>query len=65
MEQMFSGYCRAQDQARLVLCECSDGQAEIDCDYDGCAYRGACQIGRAITAWLREMGAADIVPDCL
>ena len=30
MEQMMSGYCRAQDQARLVLCELEAGAAEID-----------------------------------
>ncbi len=28
MEQMISGYCRAQDQARLVLCELEAGEAD-------------------------------------
>ncbi len=63
MERTFQGYCRTQDQARLVLCECMDGQTEIDCDYRSCAYRGGCQIGRAITAWLQDNGAMDSVPN--
>lgn len=63
LEQMFQGYCRAQDQARIVLCELCAGEAEIDCNYDGCVYRANCQIGRAITAWLRENGCTDSVPD--
>ena len=62
MEQMFNGYCRSQDQARLVLCELDAGEAEIDCNYTGCTYRANCQIGRAITAWLRENGCIDSVP---
>ncbi len=60
---MFQGYCRAQDQARLVLCELSAGEAEIDCGYSGCAYRANCQIGRAIAAWLRENGCINSVPE--
>lgn len=63
MEQMFNGYCRAQDQARLVLCELDSGEAEIDCNYADCAYRANCQIGRAIIAWLRENGCNKSVPD--
>ena len=62
MEQMISGYCRAQDQARLVLCELEAGEAEIDCDYCDCPYRAICQIGRALTVWLRENGCNDSVP---
>lgn len=63
MEQMLSGYCRTNDQTRLVLCELEDGRAEIDCDYPCCAFHANCQIGRAITAWLRENGCTESVPD--
>ena len=62
MEQMFNGYCRSQDQARLVLCELDEGEAEIDCNYTDCVYRANCQIGRAIATWLRENGYTVSVP---
>ena len=49
MEKIVSGYCRAQDAARIVLCEEDRGCWEADCDYDrGCAYRDVCEIGKQI-----------------
>lgn len=49
MEKIVSGYCRAQDAARIVLCEEDSGCWEADCDYDmGCAYRDVCEIGKQI-----------------
>lgn len=44
MEQILSGYCRTIDASRIVLVE--DGEA--DCDFEACAYRDVCQIGRQI-----------------
>ena len=49
MEQMFNGYCRSQDQARLVLCELDEAEAEIDCNYTDCVYRANCQIGYTVS----------------
>ena len=59
MELALSGYCRAQDQARMVFCEtypAANGEMvhEIDCDYPQCAYHAACQIGTQIEAWICE-----------
>lgn len=49
METVFSGYCRTQDTARMVLCEEDGGAWEADCDYDaGCAYRDVCEIAKQI-----------------
>ena len=51
MEQLISGYCRAQDAARMVLCEKDGGTWEADCDYDApCAWRDVCEIGKQIRA---------------
>lgn len=44
MEQILSGYCRTIDASRIVLVE--DGEA--DCDFEACAYRDVCQIGKQI-----------------
>ncbi len=49
METIFSGYCRTQDAARMVLCEEAGGVWEADCDYDlGCAWRDVCEIAKQI-----------------
>lgn len=50
MEKSVSGYCRVQDGARIVLVELEQGSIEADCEYEGCAYRAECPIGRQITA---------------
>ena len=52
MEQVFQGYCRTLDAARIVMLEQEDGELEIDCDYDVCPHRTVCEIGRKITALL-------------
>ena len=44
METVLSGYCRTIDGSRMVLIE--DGEA--DCDFDTCAYRDVCEIGKRI-----------------
>ena len=55
MEETFSGYCRRQDGARIVLVEREPGgQAEIDCDYRVCEYAGGCPIGRRSAELLQE-----------
>lgn len=54
MEWIFTGYCRAQDQARTVLLEHEDGQWEADCDFPACAYAGVCQIGKQMAKTQEE-----------
>lgn len=54
MEKLFQGYCRAQDQARLVLCDEDGGAVEIDCNYEQCEFRGVCNIGKDISRYLAE-----------
>ena len=49
MEWIFSGYCRAQDQARTVMVELEDGEWDICCDFPDCAYANNCPIGKQIT----------------
>ena len=48
MEQIISGYCRAQDQARTVMAEYEDGEWDFGCDFPGCAYACDCPIGKQL-----------------
>ena len=41
-EYCFSGYCRAQDQARTVLLEWTGDSWEADCDFPDCPFAAAC-----------------------
>ena len=54
MEYTFSGYCRAIDAARVVLCEYEDGEWDIGCGYFKCEYAASCPIGTQITEVLKE-----------
>lgn len=56
MEESFSGYCRAIDTARLVLCEESGGEWDIDCNFENCDYAHSCPIGQQIAALLEREG---------
>jgi len=52
-EVFLSGYCRAQDQSRMVAVEIEDGEVNADCSYGGCPYEDRCTIAQGI----REMEA--------
>lgn len=54
MERAFSGYCRAIDAARVVLCECEKEDRDIGCGYETCEYAASCPVGTQITAFLKE-----------
>ena len=56
MEESFSGYCRAIDAARLVLCEESGGEWDIDCNLENCDYAHSCPSGQQIAALLEREG---------
>lgn len=43
-EFCFSGYCRAQDQARTVLLEWTGDSWEADCDFPDCPFAAACPL---------------------
>jgi len=44
-EAFYTGYCRRQDQTRVVLCELEDGRlTEADCAYPACEFAGECPI---------------------
>lgn len=43
-EYCFSGYCRAQDQARTVLLEWTGSAWEADCDFPDCPFAAACPV---------------------
>ena len=58
LEKTFSGYCRRQDGARIVLLERDPGeQADVDCDYRVCEYAGDCPVGQQITDFLKDMNS--------
>ncbi len=46
MDELFcTGYCRRQDQTRVVLCELEDGLlTAADCAYPACEFAGECPI---------------------
>lgn len=54
-EKIFTGYCRVQDQSRMVAVEYQQSELlDCDCNYGSCLYQDACPIGKAITELLSE-----------
>lgn len=52
-EKIISGYCRTQDQSRMVTVEYLPGELlDCDCSYGGCLYQESCTIGQSIAALL-------------
>ena len=50
-EEIFNGYCIAQNAARTVLCEAQpEGGWQADCDYPRCPHADVCSIGKQIAA---------------
>ncbi len=54
-ETFLSGYCRTQDQSRMVAVVTEDGKlVEADCCYGSCVYEPNCTIAREIRALLKK-----------
>lgn len=56
-EKFLTGFCRQLDATRMVALEYEDGQEgrellEIDCSFETCVHRSACEVGKAIEALL-------------
>lgn len=47
-EVFISGYCRVQDQSRMVEVEVDGTQVEADCCYGSCAYEQSCTVAARI-----------------
>ena len=47
-EIFLSGYCRAQDQSRMVAVEIEDGEVSPDCSFGSCPYGDRCTIASRI-----------------
>lgn len=47
-EVFISGYCRVQDQSRMVEVEVDGTQVEADCCYGSCAYEQNCTVAARI-----------------
>lgn len=48
-ELFFSGYCRRQDQSRMVTAVVTDGRLEeADCGFGSCPYEDSCRIGQRL-----------------
>lgn len=47
-EEFISGYCRTQDQSRMVAAEIEDGELTVDCSYGSCPYEDRCTIAGRI-----------------
>ncbi len=49
-EYIFTGYCRCLDAARIVEVIQEEGALTgIDCQYENCPHKAACQIGKQIS----------------
>lgn len=54
-ERFITGFCRQVDQSRMVSVETEHGAlAAVDCSYETCVHRAACEIGKAITELLEQ-----------
>lgn len=54
-EKLISGYCRTQDQSRMVMVEYTPQELlDVDCDYGSCPFAGSCEIAKAIGKLLNE-----------
>lgn len=52
-EKLISGYCRTQDQSRMVLVEYENGELlDADCLYEDCPFHTSCEIAKSIDALL-------------
>ena len=47
-EEFISGYCRTQDQSRMVAVEIEDGEITVDCSFGNCPYEENCTIAQRI-----------------
>lgn len=54
-EKLISGYCRTQDQSRMVMVEYDRRELmDVDCSYGSCPFEASCEIAKAIAALLEE-----------
>lgn len=57
-EKTISGYCRANDQSRMVMLEYDPAEGvleDVDCDYLTCPYAKGCTIGMEIARTAPEV----------
>ncbi len=54
-EKLITGYCRTQDQGRMVMVEYVGRElVDVDCAYGGCPFESSCEIAKAIGALLEQ-----------
>ena len=54
-EAFFSGYCRCQDQSRMVAAVAEDGTlAEVVCSFGSCPYEADCTVAQRIREFVKE-----------
>ena len=54
-EKLISGYCRTQDQSRMILVEYRGQELlEVDCLYPDCPFRSSCELAKAIDQLLSQ-----------
>ena len=54
-EAFFTGYCRCQDQSRMVAAVAEDGElTEADCSFGACPYEPNCTIAQKIREFLKD-----------
>ena len=53
-EEFISGYCRTQDQSRMVAVEIEDGEMSVDCSFGNCPYEESCTIAQRIHELLQS-----------
>lgn len=55
-----SGYCRALNMVRMVCVEWENKKAFVDCSFENCPHRSACDIARKLREALTQDSAADL-----
>lgn len=54
IEKFVSGYCRQQDQSRMVTVVLEDGElTEVDCCYGSCVYEPNCPVAAQIKEFVK------------
>ncbi len=50
-EAFLSGYCRMQDQSRMVAAELENGVLTADCSFGNCPYEDRCTVAAQLRSF--------------
>ncbi len=56
-EAFLSGYCRMQDQSRMVAAEIENGILYADCSFGACPYEDRCTVASQLRCFCQQAEA--------